>query len=327
MSRETSAEGNSTESADGTLVLLTGMPCETRNELQNSLLLTPRLPIEGKPSGCRQEAADSIVMAGCTNRMVETTEPTKIADVNSEKAVLGGELAERACRVDEGDEMDVDIDRTVLLGGEPAERASGVDEGDGMERRDLWLQQTNLLCEETHQDNRNAEDNIPITNGLLLEGEWTVYPSGEMKNSNGGNAGREVKPVDSPNKLEALVTLSIELEGCKGGTDKPMELLTMSVELDVEDSSDIPRVYLGNRVDGLRGQLDTLSMSNRAVMTGLSHSDGTRMYLATGDAKHSVTEMDGARIHVDASSGCRDALSVETHVIKPENEMANVSIP
>ena len=34
---ETSAEGNSAKSADGTLVLLTGTPRETRNELQNSL--------------------------------------------------------------------------------------------------------------------------------------------------------------------------------------------------------------------------------------------------------------------------------------------------
>ena len=50
--------------------------------------------------------------------MVETTEPTEITDVDSEKAVLGGELAERACRVDEGDETDADVDRTVLLGGE-----------------------------------------------------------------------------------------------------------------------------------------------------------------------------------------------------------------
>ena len=34
---ETSVEGNSAESADGTLVLLTGMPCEMRNKPQNSL--------------------------------------------------------------------------------------------------------------------------------------------------------------------------------------------------------------------------------------------------------------------------------------------------
>ena len=34
---ETSVEGNSAESADGTLVLLTGTPCETQNEPQNSL--------------------------------------------------------------------------------------------------------------------------------------------------------------------------------------------------------------------------------------------------------------------------------------------------
>ena len=162
MSLETSAEGNSAECTDGTQVLLTGAPHKTRNKLQNSLPLTLRLPIEGEPSGCKQEAVESVVTAGCMNGTVEKAEPQVV---------------------------DTDVDRTALLGGELAERASGVDEGDRTERRDLQLQQTNLLCEETRQCNGNAEDNIPIANRLPLEGEWTVYSSGEMKNLNGGDAG------------------------------------------------------------------------------------------------------------------------------------------
>ena len=124
-SRETSAEGNSAESADGTLVLLTGMPCETRNKPQNSLRATPRrLPIVGE-----QEAANSVATAGCTNGMVELAKST---------------------------ETDADVNRTALLGGELAERACGVDEGDGTEHKDLRLPKAELYCEERHQRNRNA---------------------------------------------------------------------------------------------------------------------------------------------------------------------------
>ena len=98
------AEGTSTKSA-GTNVL-TGKLHKMQNQPQNSLLLTPRLPTGGKPNGCKQEAADSIVTAGCTNRRVEMAEPTV---------------------------ADVDVDRTALLGRDLAERASGVNEGDGTE--------------------------------------------------------------------------------------------------------------------------------------------------------------------------------------------------
>ena len=120
--------------------------------LQSSLPLTLRPPIDGKPCECKQEVVDSDMMAGCTNGTVKLAKPTKITD----------------------------IDRTALLGGEPAERACGVDEGDGTEHKGrLWLQETNLLCKETCQCNGNTENNLPIAYGLPLEGEWSVYPSSE----------------------------------------------------------------------------------------------------------------------------------------------------
>ena len=149
-----------------------------QNQLQNSLPLTPRLPIEGEPSGCKQEAADSVVTAGRTNRMVRMAEPTEIADINLEKAALDGEPVERAHRIDKGDETDADVDRTALLGGEPAEMACRVDKGDGTEHGyQARLQQTGFYCEESRQHNENANTNIPIAYGLPLEGEWTVCAS------------------------------------------------------------------------------------------------------------------------------------------------------
>ena len=105
-SLEALAQGISTKCAETTSVILEGTPHKMQGQLQNSLPLTPRLPIEGEPSGCKQEVADSVVMAGCTNEMVGMTKPPQNdADVNR-TALLGGKLAERACGVDEGDGME-----------------------------------------------------------------------------------------------------------------------------------------------------------------------------------------------------------------------------
>ena len=48
-----------------------------------------------------------------------------------------------------------------------------------MEREGTQLQQTIFYCEERHQLNENMMDDIPITYGLPLEGEWSVYSSDE----------------------------------------------------------------------------------------------------------------------------------------------------
>jgi len=95
---EALAMGNSAESANGMLILPVAMLHETQKWLQDSLQMTPRLPTEGKPVKCKQEVAESIVMVGRTNGMVETAEP--VAEVDR-MALLGREPAERACRVDE----------------------------------------------------------------------------------------------------------------------------------------------------------------------------------------------------------------------------------
>ena len=70
----------------------------------SSLPLTPRLPIEGEPRRCKQEVAESIVMAGCTNGTVEKAEP-QITDVDR-TAMLGVDLATVACGANKGDKME-----------------------------------------------------------------------------------------------------------------------------------------------------------------------------------------------------------------------------
>ena len=176
-SLETLAEGNSTESTDGTLVLLTGTPCETRNEPQNSLRATPRrLPIVGEPCECEQEAANSVATAGCTNGMVERAEPTV---------------------------ADADINRTAMLGRNLVTETCGVDEGDETERNELRLQQTNLLCEEIRQHNENANENVPSAYGMPLEGEWAICASSKTEESESCERGM-TKGV-SVDEAEAIV--------------------------------------------------------------------------------------------------------------------------
>ena len=191
-SSEDSAKGTSAECAEMTTVVLESVLHETQDQLQNSLQTTLRLPTEGEPSKCRQEAVDSVVTATCMNGMAKPTD----MDVDSEKAPLGGDPAERACRVNEGVEMEREAQSQ--------------------------LQELKLLCGEINQCSGIANGDVPITNGLLLEGEWTAYPSGETTDLKG-----------------------VELEGCEGSMDKLTELLMMSVEPYVEDSGDIPCMYLG----------------------------------------------------------------------------------
>ena len=99
---EALVKGISAESAEMTPVILKSMPHKTQTKLQSSSPLTPRLPTDGEPSRCKWEAADSVVTAEHTNRMVQLANLPEIMDVDG-KALLGGELAERVHRLDEGD--------------------------------------------------------------------------------------------------------------------------------------------------------------------------------------------------------------------------------
>ena len=115
------AEGTSAKHAEMTPVVLESMLHKMQTEPQNSLPLTLRLPIDGKPNGRKQEAVDSVMTAEHMNGTVELAEPTEIVDVN----------------------------RTALLGRKPVERACGVDEGDGMEHEpQMQLPKAEFYCKE-----------------------------------------------------------------------------------------------------------------------------------------------------------------------------------
>ena len=279
----------------------------------------------GKPCECEQEAANSVATAGCTNGMVEMAEPMEIADVDLEKAALGGEPAERAARVDEGSETDADVDRMALLGREPAERASGVDEGDGMEHEpQTRLPKAELYCEDKHQHNENASENIPSARKLPLVGEWTVCASGKASDL-------EVEPMDAPIELETLVIVLIQLEDLRSSRIPRVRLGGTSCR--AGDAN-----CLGNGADTLRYQLDGLrgltdgsggltdasNASNKAEMASMSHGEGVSTYLSIGDTKRLVTEMDGIETRADASIGHGDIPSVETETETAENDSTNV---
>ena len=195
----------------------------------------------------KQEAAESIMMAEHMNGMVQSANlPETIADVNK-TALLGGKLVERACGVDEGN-------------GKEHEPQSGI-------------QEMKLFCKEQCQCNGNAMDNIPVTHGVPLEGEWTWCASGEARDPKGSTNALNVTPecVNSSSKLEVTEdTKGVKLESCKRGTNglasvdeaemadagagfevepvnNPNELemlITMLIQSEGPDGGDIPRICL-----------------------------------------------------------------------------------
>ena len=306
-------------------MLKSALPHEMQTEPHSSLPLTPRPPIDGEPNECKQEAVDSVVTAGRMNRMVETAEP-QIADV----------------------------DRMALLGGEPAERVHIVDEGDETEREpQARLQQTNLLCGGICQCSENANETVPIANGLPLKGEWTVYASGEASdprsNENASNAA--VEDADASCEQVRLAEVDgVKSESCEGGTDgrasaderrdtlnELTELLTQTVELYVENGGDM---YLGgthwrvddtngpgNEADTSKGQADvsraradTSDGPNNTETDVMGHGKGAETYLSPGGTKRGVRETDSVGSHADALTGQTDALGVEMNATKPADK-------
>ena len=313
---EALAQGTSANCAETTLVILKNTLHETQNWSQYSLPLTPRLPIEGEPSGCKQEVVDSVMTAEHTNGTVKLAKPN---------------------------ESDADIDGKAMLGSEPAMVACGVDEGAKTELDgELQLQQTKLYCENIDQHSGNANANVPSAYKLPLEGEWTGYVSSESNKSKGcsggmgerasvdeadGNAGHGIEPSDALNELT--------------------EFIGLSVESYVENSSDTPHVCLGGirwhacdvkgpgcQADRLRGQLDAsrgqpnaLNALNRAETEVIGHGEGTSTYLGPGDTKCLILETDGTRNHTDTSNRSMEVPSVEMDGKRSANTMENVSIP
>jgi len=308
--------GSSANSAETTLVVLESAPHETQTKPQDSLPLTPRPPIDGEPRECKQEVVESVVTAERTNGTAQ--------------------LANRP-------ETDADIDKTALLGGEPAERASGVNEGDEEREHESQIQQTIFYCKESRQHNENANGNVPKAHGLPLEGEWLVCASSEASDWNGDAnvSNAAVGRVVSPSKSRVTEdTPGVESEGCKGGTsrresvdeliveccqqlcmaDTPNEpadvlnetetLVIVSIESESPYNGGIPRVHLGctswhasdangagNQTDALRGRTDTLDVSNGTGTAGMSCGEGAETYLDVRGAKRVIDATDGVTRH------------------------------
>ena len=72
---EASVKGTSTKCIKTTPVVLKSTLHKMQDQLQNSLPLTLRPPIDGRPNECKQKAVDSVVMAGCMNWTVKAAEP------------------------------------------------------------------------------------------------------------------------------------------------------------------------------------------------------------------------------------------------------------
>jgi len=318
-SLEASSKGNSAESA-GTLVLLESEPHETQNVPQNSLPLTLRLPIDGKPGECKQEAADGVVTAERTNRTVETAKSNEMdADIDR-TATLGREPAKVACGVDEGTETIADVDRTALLGGEPAEMVCGVDEGDKTERKDLRLQKSRQYCQENCQRNGNARGNVPSAHGLPLEGEWTASASGQTNDpksiENASNAA--VERADGSYERLGLVNVDgVESEGCEGGTDgrvsadkagtdvqTPVECCQQLCLADGDPGGEVERVDAPNELTQLL-TTTIASYVNDGDANACVHLGG--MSPCAGDTNGVGRGTDVLRSQTDASNASNDA--------------------
>ena len=233
-------------------------------------------------------------MAEHANGMVQSANPPEmIVDVD-EKAALGGELAERACKVDEGDGMEC----------EPQTR----------------LLKEEFYCEENNQCSGIAKEDVPNAYGLPLEGEWTEYPSSETTDSKGVELGRKsgtdggVEPAGSSNKLEGPDGSGIPCV-CLGGTRMwPGDVDGPGCGTDV----------LKGLPDGLGGLTDALNALSRPEMANVSHGDEVNTYLGLGDAKCGGKMTDGIENHADASTGQTDGPSVGNSTDTAENERENV---
>ena len=325
MSLEASAQGTSAKRAETTPVMLkSALSHEMQTEPHSSLPLTPRPPIEGEPSGCKQEAADSVVTAGCMKRTVETAKPTIM-----------------------------DVDREATLGREPAGMVHRVNEGGEECEPQLRLQQTEFYCKED-QRNANANGDVPVTNRLPLEGEWTAYLSSKTTDSKGVELeGRESSTDERASIDEADGGISREAQPTDT-QNEPTELLTTTVEPYVDDGDTSPLVHIGgtnwcagsvkgpgcqmdgsdcqtgmssSQVDAPRAQMDAPSTLNKAETDVMDHRDGVGTYLSVGDSKRDVRETDGVGSHADMPTGQTDTPRVETDTNIAANTTENVRLP
>jgi len=125
-----------------------------------------------------------------------------------------------------------------------------------------------------------------------------------------GDAGRGIESVGTPNKLDALVTVSIESEDLGSGGIPHVRLGSTSWRAcDTNhpghrtDGSRSWTDELRGQVDESEGQADASNASNRPEMVEMSCGEGAGAYLGVGDPKRGGVETDGLGSQTDTSSG------------------------
>ena len=124
-----------------------------------------------------------------------------------------------------------------------------------------------------------------------------------------------------PNKLEMLITVSIESEDPHSSETLRMYLGGMRMCADDANG-------LGCRTDGSRSQADgpggltdAPSTSNKAETDVISHGDGMNTYLGAGDTKRTIDATDGVKTHADALTRQGEVPSVESDASSIETDM------
>ncbi|KIM57670.1 hypothetical protein SCLCIDRAFT_28641 [Scleroderma citrinum Foug A] len=331
-SSEASVKGISTECTEMTSVILKSTPHEMQTKPHSSLPLTPRPPIEGEPRRCKQEVAESIVMAGRTNGTVEKAKP-QIKDVDR-TAMLGVDLAMAACGVNKGDEMECKPQFTygLPLEGEWTLYASS-------EARHLkgCANALNATPECMHSSSVSKE--TEDTKGVKSEGCREGMSEQESIDEVDGSTGCGIRPVGTPSELTEFVAVSIKLEASDDDGIPCVRLGGMWMWLgDVNgpgyrmhglsnqsDDSGCQTDGLKGQMDGSRMRTDTLSVSNNAETDVVSHGDGAGTYLVARDMKCDVMETDGVETCADAPIGCGDVQNVKMDPNIPEIKMKIVS--
>ena len=138
------------------------------------------------------------------------------------------------------------------------------------------------------------------------------------------DADREAKPMGPLNKLETLVIVSIELEDLGGGGMPCMCLGGPWMRMGNVDGPGHRTDVSKGLLDGSGAQTDAPNASNRAGKDRLGHSDELVTYLGVEDVKHIINMTNGVGSPADVLTGHREAPSIETNAIIPENETKNV---
>ena len=344
-SAEASAKGTSTEST-GTTVLLESALHETQTEPQDSLPLTPRPPIDGEPHECKQEVVESVVTAERTKGTVQTAEPRETVMDVDRAALLGRKPAERVHRADEGDEErdnQSQLQQTRFYCKERHQHNKNA-KNDIPHAHGLPLEGEWSVCASGESSNLNGDadaSNAAVEHvyGPSESRETEGTMENELKGCEGGmgeqasidkadgNPGCGVEPTDTPNKSDALVIASIQLEEPGGSGIPRMHLRGENWHAGDTNGPGHGTDALKGLADALRARVDTLNASNKAETNGMSWGEGADMYLSVRDAKRVVNATDGIGIHADASNAHTDMPSIETDAISTANPTEIISTP